>query len=169
MLWIIMYLSMIFGIIFLEEYVTWGIRYVRVEVMNQEGIVLHDFGRYGIYALIFLSIMAICGILLLIINKRVYMTEPIIHNFEIMNYSERRFLFLNERIFTIAYKDEDNRIRYRECFETMSKVYIEEIEKPYILITEEGKKTPSKIENILSFMSSEIITYEIHISKEMFS
>lgn len=154
MLWIIMYLSMIFGEIFFVEYVIWGIRYVRVEVMNQEGIVLHNFSRYGVYALIFLLIMLICGILLLKINKRVYAIVPKIHNFEIMNYSERykRFLFINERIFTIAYKDEDNRIRYRECFETTSKVYVEEkIEKPYILITEEGKKTPTEIENILSF------------------
>lgn len=163
MLWLVMWISAILFAVNLVQFVEWGIRYVNVEILHRSGTVLHGFEKYGKYSLIFLGLIVICVILLNIIKKRVYTICCPVEKYQILKYEEKDETFFSERSFLVGYLDKSGQIKYIDCPESASKVYFSDEENPYILITEEIRKTPKMIEEILTLYSCKLINYEIRI------
>ena len=165
MLWFIMWVSVILFSVNLVQFVMWGIRYLNVEILHRSGGYLLNFGKYGRYAVIFLVVTIICVFFLEKIKKRVYTIPSSTENYEIIKYVEKTSL-LKGRFYGVTYKKDNGELIYLECPNSGSKVFLDE--NPYLsIMTTQRKRTPTKIEEYLTFYSTETTTFEITITKEM--
>lgn len=162
MLWLIMWISVALFAVNLVQFVEWGFQYINVEILHRAGTVLHNFGQYGIYAVFFLAVTVICIIFLEKIKKRAYTIVSKTEKYEIIKCVDKSTL-LKGRFYAVTYKKENGELIYIECPETVTKVYLLDEEKPYILITSGIHKTPSKVEEVLTIYSHKFENYEIRI------